>query len=438
MEAERVSPRTWATLVVLGLIYILSFIDRFILALLVGPLKADLGLSDLQLGLLFGTFFAIFYGLLGLPLARFADRRNRKWLIVAGVVFWSACTVGSAFAQNYATLAILRFGLAAGEAALTPAAMSLLADAFPPHRRMLAGTLYTAFGMIGSSTAFAVGAGVLLLTEAIDIPFAAWRAAFVIVGVPGFLLAAVLVVLAREPRRSGEEASVAWQGVLRFLRDNRRLYGGLFAGAGSAQMMSYAMVAWSPALLQRSYGLDIKLAGAMLGGAQVIAFVGGTLVVPMAVRAIAMRSAIWGGRAPVMAATAGMILIILSLQMPHADAFLAVSTFGGFLLTGGCNSIVVLMQSIAPAGMRATLTAVLMIFISSIGLGIGPPVAAAAAAAGGSDQGLAFGLSLLGFAALGLLMLFFGMAARPLGRTLTVLFSPVDAAVRENRASAQV
>lgn len=421
MTDRRVTPRAWAMLVVLGLLYILSFIDRLILALLIAPLRADLGLSDVQLGLLFGTFFAIFYGLLGLPIARMADRGNRKRLIVIGVLIWSTCTVGSAFARDYATLALLRFGLAIGEAALTPAAFSLLTDVFPPRRRMLAGTLFSASGMIGASLSFAIGASVIAATESFAAGFgvASWRLTFAVVGLPGFFLAALFVLVAREPDRTAAAAPVGLGEVMRYLRSRARLYGGLFGGAAAAQMLSYAIIAWSPALIERSYGLDVKQAGLLLGTANVFSLVGGTLIIPTVLRLLAARNPRAAGFVPLVAVVTGVALVLLALQMHSVSGFLLFNALGGFLINGAVNAIIVLVQPIAPPPMRATFTALLLICISSIGLGVGPPVAAAIGAS--SSGGLAVGLTVLGLVAAVLAGIAFAAAIRPLGAALMTL-----------------
>jgi MFS family permease len=388
------------------------------LALLVAPLRAELGLSDVQLGLLFGTFFALFYGLLGVPLARLADRGNRKRLIIAGVLFWSACTLGSAFAHTYAMLAMLRFGLAIGEAALTPAAFSMLTDAFPARRRMLAGTLFSASGMLGASFSFAIGAGVIVLAERLapHMGLSAWRIAFVTVGIPGFFLAVAFAIVAREPQRLVHEETPGLGAVARYLRQNGRLYGGLFAGAAAAQMLSYAMIAWTPTLLAEAYRLNVKQAGLLLGMTNIFAGVGGTLTVPTAIRALAAHSPRWAAHMPVAATVMGAALVVAALQMAALVPFLLLSTSGAFLVTGAINAIVVLIQPLAPARMRATFTALLLICISSIGLGIGPPAAAALSDRLGGT--FAPGLTLLGLGAIVLAGTALAIAIHPLAEAL--------------------
>ena len=421
MDDDGVSRRAWIMLLLLGLFYVLSFVDRFILALLVAPLRAELHLSDLQLGLLFGTFFALFYGLVGMPLARVADRGNRKWLIVAGVIVWCGCTIASAFATSYAMLAVLRFGLATGEAALTPAAFSILTDAFPARRRVLANTLFSASGMVGASTSFAIGAGTIMLARPIALEWqvGVLRPTLIAVGLPGLALAVLFAVVAREPGRGADTgARVSLREVWTHLAARRRLFG----GAGAAQTIVYALIGWSPTLLNRQFGMSGPAAGTRLAVAQFVAAVGGTLLVPTLIRHAAGLHAGWAARAVAMAAGTGALLVALATLMTTAGGFIVASAAGSFLLTGVTNAMIILVQPIAPPTMRATFTALLLICISSVGLGLGPPLAAAVAHhAGDGADALGIGLravALLGFAGATAL---FALAARPLALALASL-----------------
>ena len=425
MDEDGVSGRAWIMLLLLGLLYVLSFVDRFILALLVAPLRAELHLSDLQLGLLFGTFFALFYGLVGVPLARVADRGNRKWLIVAGVVVWCGCTIASAFATSYAMLAVLRFGLATGEAALTPAAFSILTDAFPARRRVLANTLFSASGMVGASTSFAIGAGAIMLARPIALEWqvGVWRPTLIAVGLPGLALAVLFAVVAREPGRGADTgARVSLREVWTYLAARRRLFGGLFGGAGAEQTIVYALIGWSPTLLNRQFGMSGPAAGTRLAVAQFVAAVGGTLLVPTLIRQAAGLHAGWAARAVAVAAGTGALLVALATLTTTAGGFIVASAAGSFLLTGVTNAMIILVQPIAPPTMRATFTALLLICISSVGLGLGPPLAAAVAhRAGDGADALGIGLravALLGFVGATAL---FALAARPLALALASL-----------------
>lgn len=424
MQEGRVAIRAWATLAVLGTLYVLSFIDRLVLALLVRPLKAELVLSDLQIGLLFGTFFAFFYAAVGLPIARIADRRNRKWLIISGVLLWSAATTASALAQNYATLAGLRFGLAAGEAALVPAAFSMLTDMFPARRRMLAATIFSACGMLGASSAFLLGAGVLSWAEAsaASVGLSAWRLTFLAVGLPGTMIALIFVLIAREPIRGHGSATSTLSDVFAYLGSYRRLYAGLFVGAGAAQMISYAMLAWSVTLLERSFDLPSAIAGTHMGLGTVIASVGGTLIVPTLFNRVMNRDPLMASRIPAIATATGGGMIVAAAAMPSATGFLIALTAGGFLLIGATNAVVVLVQPLAPSPIRATLTALLLICISGAGMGLGPPAVAIAASLGGRGaESVAGGLAIV--AAVGTIVAAgsFAIAINPLGDALVRL-----------------
>ncbi len=189
------------------LCYALSLIDRQILSLLVGPLKRDLHISDTRIGLLQGFSFALFYTLAGLPLGRVADTRNRRNLITVGIIAWSVLTAACSAARNYWALFFTRMGVGVGEATLSPAAFSLIADYFPPGRLGVALSVYSMGIYIGSGLALIVGGTVVEglahrpeLTLPILGTVASWRATFLVVGLPGFLIA-LLARTIREPQR---------------------------------------------------------------------------------------------------------------------------------------------------------------------------------------------------------------------------------------------
>jgi MFS family permease len=214
---ERVSRRDatagiypWYVLGVLFLVYALNFIDRNILSILAQDIKADLGLSDVQLGFLFGTAFAIFYSLLGIPLGRLADSWRRGWLIATGLALWSAMTALSGLAGSFAQLAFARVGVGIGEASASPAAYSLLADYFSPRRRALALAVYSSGLYVGAGLSLPLGGWVAHAWSSAYVrgssPFglAGWQAAFLAVGLPGLLLALWVLTLREPPRGLAE------------------------------------------------------------------------------------------------------------------------------------------------------------------------------------------------------------------------------------------
>ncbi|TAJ69804.1 MAG: MFS transporter [Phenylobacterium sp.] len=399
-SSPRASGAAWWTVALLGLLYILSFVDRVILALLVAPLKADLGVSDLQLGLLFGPAFAVFYALVGLPIARLADRGDRRKLIVAGVLLWGLATVASGFAGSFWLLMVLRIGLAIGEAALTPSAYSLIGDLFPPEQRARAASIYSAAGMAGASGAYVVGAMVVQGVDAAAagghaLPLGAWQLVLVIVGAPSLACGLLFALTVREPARAqAGEGAPGLSEVMAHLRARARLFVGLFAGAGLTQAVGYAYSAWGPELLRRQFDLSIQQAGYAFGIAGLLAGLGGTLAAPQLTRVLERR-----GRRDAVALTSmacialgGSFAVMAPLQS-SAIAFLVLHACGAFFLVGAANNVVVGLQALAPPRMRATFVALLLMCITLLGLGIGP-TAAAAISSGFDPSGQALGPAL--------------------------------------------
>lgn len=202
--------RSWGVLAFLVVIYVLNFIDRQILAILAEPIKADLGISDAQLGFLYGTAFAVFYAVFGIPLGLLADLGTRRTVIAVGLAFWSLMTALSGFAGSFPALALARIGVGVGEAAAAPAAYSMLTDLFPRRLRATTLAIYSAGIYIGSGLGLFVGAEIVdrwnraFAAGGAPLGLAGWQAAFLIVGPPGLLLAPFLMMV-REPRRGERE-----------------------------------------------------------------------------------------------------------------------------------------------------------------------------------------------------------------------------------------
>src|SRR5580698_8597174 len=197
----------WYVVIVLTALYMLSFVDRTILGLLVGSIKRDLGISDTRIGLLQGLSFALFYTVMGLPLGRLADTRSRRNLIAGGVVVWSLFTSACAIAKSFWSLFFTRIGVGVGEAGLSPAAYSLISDYFPPDKLGVAISVYYMGVFLGSSLALLVGGVVVDImsrVHTVTLPLigtiASWRVTFLVVGLPG-LLFALLVYTIKEPLR---------------------------------------------------------------------------------------------------------------------------------------------------------------------------------------------------------------------------------------------
>lgn len=194
---------TRALLWTLLVVYIFNFLDRQIVNILAEPIKNDLGLSDTQIGLMTGLAFALFYTVLGIPIARYADRpkSNRVGIISVSLAIWSGMTVLCGLAQNYAQLLAARIGVGVGEAGCTPAAMSLITDAVPAEKRSSAIAFYGLGVPIGSLLGMVVGGA---LYDAYG-----WRTAFMVVGLPGVVMAALILLVLKDPRKLGLRATIA-------------------------------------------------------------------------------------------------------------------------------------------------------------------------------------------------------------------------------------
>jgi len=273
------SPRyAWYVVSVLMLCYALSLIDRQILSLLVAPMKRDLHINDTRIGLLQGLSFALFYTLAGLPLGKLADVHSRRRIITAGVVAWSIMTAVCSAARSFWSLFLARMGVGVGEAALSPAALSLIADSFPRGQLGLALSVYSMGIYVGAGLAMIVGGSVvqgLSHRPEIALPLlgtvASWRAAFLVVGLPG-LLVALLTLTLREPRRralllcpNGRALEPGFHEVLEQLRRRVRSVVGISLGMVFQAASGYAFFAWGPTFFERTYGWTVGQAGRTLG-----------------------------------------------------------------------------------------------------------------------------------------------------------------------------
>jgi MFS family permease len=264
----------WYAVAILVVAFIFSFIDRIIISLLVTPLKQDLGLSDGDIGLLAGPAFAVFYTLVGIPIGRLADRRSRRALISVGIALWSVMTAACGLARNFGELFLARVGVGVGEAALSPAAYSMIADLFPRERLGRAVGVYQAGAFFGAGLAFLAGGLVIRAVTTADGGFSVpllgelrpWQVVFIAVGLPGILVSALMWTVA-EPRRRGARPASAmpFAQVLRFMAGNWRVYGLHFTGFALLAMPITVIATWSPAYFGRVLGYTPPQAGLTLG-----------------------------------------------------------------------------------------------------------------------------------------------------------------------------
>lgn len=264
-EADYPPPwRAWFSVAVLTFLLCLSLLDRQLMSLLVPDIRRDLGLSDFQMGLLQGLLFSLFYATFGILFGWIIDRYSRRWVIFAGVTFWSIATAACGMSHSFLQLMLARFGVGAGEAALNPAGFSIVGDSFPKRRLALAFSVFGAGGYIGSAVSLLFG-GYLIAAfpkEGVDVPIlghlSVWRAVFLSAGLPGLLIAFLIWTIAEPARRErigGKVGSIA--DTFRFMGGNWRFYAGHFVGFALLSMTGYGYLVWSPVFLMRKFGIPI-------------------------------------------------------------------------------------------------------------------------------------------------------------------------------------
>ena len=380
------SPYAWYVVGVLIVAYTVSYVDRTILTLLVGPIRESLQISDTQLSLLHGLAFAIFYTSLGIPIARLADRRNRTKIIMAGIVVWSLMTALCGFARNFWQLFLARVGVGVGEAALTPAAYSIMSDYFSGSTLTRALSLYTSAIYIGAGLALMIGGAVIAMVPPLDLPVVGrlepWQVVFLFVGLPG-LLAAVLMKTVREPVRTGLTAGgVAGEGlpvrvVLGYLRDRIHAYGWLMGGFTAAALVWNGAMAWIPTFFIRTFEWTASDVGLRFGlmllffGTVGIIF-GGYLSGVLRNRGIEDANLWVGIISALLVLPTGVVAPLIGNELLCLAAFCSF-VFAGSMPYGAAAGA---LQEITPNEMRAQVTAIYFLFLNLAGIGLGPTVVA--------------------------------------------------------------
>lgn len=364
--------KKWQMLLLLMIVYLLSFLDRQIISILAEDIKRDLDLSDTQLGLLTGLAFAVFYATLGIPVARLAERHDRISILSICVAVWSAMTAAGAAATNFFLLALTRAGVGIGEAGSVAPAHSLISDAFKEKERSKAMAVFQLGVPLGILAGFFIGG---TLSAQIG-----WRMTLVCVGLPGVALAVVLRIMLRDPRgRRQVSAYEASPDGLSFAAATRRLFsrpGYVFTllGATFASAAGYAIIGFLPPFLIRSFGMPTDTVGVALSmiigiGGGIGLFLGG---------AAADRFRVTNAKGPLWIcvfatlASAPMFAVIFISAEEATVFWWLIPPFLLHLAWMGPNWAMV--QSFAPEGARATASALVLLSINLIGLGLGPLV----------------------------------------------------------------
>ena len=378
----------WYVVAVLMLAYVLSYVDRSILTLLVVPIKRDIGLSDTEISLLHGFAFALFYTLMGFPIGRFADRSHRVGIIAAGVTLWSLMTAACGLAKSFAHLFLARVGVGFGEAALNPAAYSMIADYFRPHLISRATSTYVMGTYLGFGVAYIVGGAVVDAVSHmpdLELPVigsvAAWQTVFFYVAAPGLLVLLLLLTVREPPRRdllrTGERQGATLGEFVAFLKTNRRTFLGHSLGFGCLGLLVNGMALWTPTFLFRTYGWEIADAG-IAYGVLLLIFGGSGVYLGGWVADYTDRNGRRGG--PFIAALAfavGAVLPACAYPLMPSDTW-ALALMAPMIL---CSSApwgvaVSALQQMAPNELRGQVGAFYLFTVNLIGIGFGPTLVA--------------------------------------------------------------
>lgn len=401
--------------VVLGmllLVYTFNFIDRQILGILAGPIKAELGLSDSQLGLLGGIAFAALYSTLAIPLAMLADRTSRTWVITGSLALWSGFTALCGMATSFWQLFAARLGVGVGEAGGVAPSYAVIAEYFPPEERARAMSVYSLGIPLGAAIGVLFGGYVAATVD--------WRAAFIVIGLLGVLIAPIFRLVVHEPKRAAAKSSDATSDEA----STRSVFSVLVAkksfwllalGAASSSMLGYGLAFWFPQLLQRSFGLNLVETSQFYGALLLIGGVIGMLAGGALADRLGQRDRANYARLPAIAFLFAVPLFaggIISGSVAFAFALFLLPQALAYIWLG---PVITAVQHLVPAPMRATASASFLLINNLVGIGGGifalGALSDALTATHGNDALKYSMLASLGFYLLAALLMWLGSAS---------------------------
>lgn len=353
----------------LTIVYAFNFIDRQLLAILQESIKADLGLSDSQLGLLAGFAFALFYVSAGIPIARWADHSNRRNIVAAAVFTWSFMTAVSGSVQNYTQLLLARIGVGIGEAGGSPPSHSIISDIFPPEKRATALGFYSTGVNIGILFGFLLGGWIN--------EYFGWRMAFLVVGLPGILLAVLVRFTLAEPirgvadKKSAEADSTPFLGVLKILWSRLSFRHMAFAGALNA-FAGYSTASWTASFMIRSYDMSTGELGTWLAFISGLCGAIGVFFGGMVADKLGPRDQRWYMWVPGIAGLLSIPFVTMVYLVNGPYWALTLSIIPGLLHNVYLGNTIAMTHGLVGLRMRALSSAVLFLILNLIGMGLGP------------------------------------------------------------------
>ncbi len=374
----QISRAAWLTLAILVILAGVSYIDRQIISLMVHPIRHDLGISDFQISLLQGIAFALFFTTFGLPLGWLVDHAQRRLVIYGGVTVWSLATAASGLASSFDQLFLARLMVGAGEAALAPAAYSLIADLFPKRRLAVALATYVTGASLGSALAVFLGGVLVSSLSHVSLrlggaPLATWQLAFLSVGVPGLAFALLIFLVPEPPRAARDEARVGTglSELVAFVSSRRAFLLCHFFGFACMSALGYAVMNWLPAYVMRHYGVPVSEAGAWVGAMILCSIPGGLVAGAYVDRLFA------SGRTDAHLLVYTVVAIVLAGLGATAFFVRALPLFAlmmGLLMffAAAPGSAGAALQIVTPAQLRGQVSALFLFVYQLVGAGLGP------------------------------------------------------------------
>lgn len=356
------SPRVLLSLLLVA--YIFNFLDRQILGILAEPIKADLNLTDTEFGAIGGLAFALLYSVLGLPLAYLADRTSRSGVIAASVAVWSAFTALCGTATGYFQLFLYRLGVGVGEAGGVAPSYALIAEYFPPQRRARALAIYSLGIPIGLAGGSLIGAYLA--------HWVSWRFAFLVMGVAGLILAPILRYYVRDLPKAEPVTAVAPIAEVFPLLARKPSFWLLAFASSSSSLIGYALALWTPAVIMRSFGLDLVSTGQFLSSLLLIGGTAGVFAGGWLADRLGTSNKAWYARLPAIAWVLSTLCWAAGLMAPNLWIAWPLLLVGNAVNILWLGPVITAVQHLAPARMRSTASGSFLLINNLIGLGVGP------------------------------------------------------------------
>jgi MFS family permease len=359
-------------LVMLTLVYVFNFADRQILVILQESIKEDLQLSDTELGLLSGFIFAIFYVGLGIPIAQYADRGNRRNIVAGSLGLWSIMTAISGYTGNFIQLLLARMGVGIGQAGESPAAHAMISDYFPPEKRTAALSIYSMGLYIGILIAFLMGG---YLNQHFG-----WRTAFLVMGVPGIAFSLLFYVTVKEPKKGATDVRESTSGKTYTLKNALKLLFSnqifLYLAIAIALHMFciFALLNWAPSFLSRLHGMKTINIGVSLGLIFGVSGAIGTYVRKILTDRLGKRDKRYHLKVPAYSILISILFTAGALFFQNNFLTLFCLAFSAFLQSMYLGPFIAVAHSLVPASMRALNSAIVLFILNLFGLGFGPLV----------------------------------------------------------------